>query len=267
MRRYCKTLVESTAIPLPRIKAGDRGKRLPPSVSCEELLTEWEEDEEQTRAREVLLDAALKHVMEKGWSLDAVRAGARDLDLSPAIAASLKRGAGDLVEHFVQQCNDQFSVQIEERRGEFENLRLRERIALLVRWRLELTAPFIDSWPQAMAVQALPANMGPATRQLALLVDDMWHAAGDTATEYNWYTKRALLAGVYTASELYMLTDYSPGLADTWEALDRRVRDVMRLGRMAGQVSQAASQSADGLRAFASWLYTRTASSQPPQYQ
>lgn len=54
----------------------------------------------------------------------------------------------------------------------------------------------------------------------------------------NWYTKRALLAGVYTATELYMLTDYSPGYAETWDALDRRLRDVMALGRAASQVRQ-----------------------------
>ena len=52
----------------------------------------------------------------------------------------------------------------------------------------------------------------------------------------NWYTKRALLAGVYTATELYMLTDYSPGYAETWDALDRRLRDVMALSRAASQV-------------------------------
>ena len=45
-----------------------------------------------------------------------------------------------------------------------------------------------------------------------------------------------LLSGVYSATELYMLTDYSPGLADTWQALDRRVQDVMRLGKLSQQV-------------------------------
>lgn len=46
---------------------------------------------------------------------------------------------------------------------------------------------YADSWPQAMALQALPTNTGNATKQLALLVDDIWHAAGDTATDYSWY--------------------------------------------------------------------------------
>ena len=75
--------------------------------------------------------------------------------------------------------------------------------------------------------------------QVSELVDDIWYAAGDKSTDYNWYTKRALLAAVYSATELYMLTDYSPGYADTWEALDRRLQDVARLGKATGQVRAA----------------------------
>jgi len=79
--------------------------------------------------------------------------------------------------------------------------------------------------------------------QLAQITDDVWHAAGDKSTDYNWYTKRGLLAGVYTATELYMLTDYSPGFADTWDVLDRRLKDVMTIGRVMGQVQKLTNVS------------------------
>ena len=93
-----------------------------------------------------------------------------------------------------------------------------------------------DTWAQALSIRAQPRNVPVALEQLAQIMDDVWHAAGDKSTDYNWYTKRGLLAGVYTATELYMLTDYSPGFADTWDVLDRRLMDVMRLGRIMGQV-------------------------------
>ena len=67
-----------------------------------------------------------------------------------------------------------------------------------------------DSWPQALSLQALPQNAPAALRRLAALVDDVWAAAGDTSADANWYTKRALLAGVYSATELYMLTGAPP---------------------------------------------------------
>lgn len=68
------------------------------------------------------------------------------------------------------------------------------------------------------------------------LVDSIWVAAGDTATDHSKYTKRALLAGVYSATELYMLTDCSPGFADTWDALDRRLHDISMIGASFRQV-------------------------------
>ena len=78
--------------------------------------------------------------------------------------------------------------------------------------------------------------MGTMLKQRAQLVDDIWHACGDTATDYNWYTKRGLLAAVYAATELFMITDYSPGYADTWQSLDRRLKDVKRFGSAATEV-------------------------------
>ena len=78
--------------------------------------------------------------------------------------------------------------------------------------------------------------MGTMLKQRAELVDDIWHACGDTATDYNWYTKRGLLAGVYAATELFMITDYSPGYADTWKSLDRRLEDVKRIGSATTEV-------------------------------
>ncbi len=95
-----------------------------------------------------------------------------------------------------------------------------------------------DTWAQALSIRAQPRNIPSAVEQLAQITDDVWHAAGDKSTDYNWYTKRGLLAGVYTATELYMLTDYSPGFADTWDVLDRRLKDVMTIGRVMGQVQR-----------------------------
>ena len=93
-----------------------------------------------------------------------------------------------------------------------------------------------DIWAQAISIRSQPRNVPVAIEQLAQVIDDVWHAAGDKSTDYNWFTKRGLLAGVYTATELYMLTDYSPEFADTWDVLDRRLHDVMTIGKVMGQV-------------------------------
>ena len=88
-------------------------------------------------------------------------------------------------------------------------------------------------------------------------MDDVWYAAGDISADFNWYTKRALLAGVYTATEAFMLTDYSPGYADTWEALDRRLQDVAALGKMTGKAGSCCHPEAQGVHSYESWHVQR----------
>lgn len=63
----------------------------------------------------------------------------------------------------------------------------------------------------SVCVQANPVNLPTTIKQRALLMDEIWHAAGDRSSDVDWYTKRAILAGVYSTTELYMLTDISPG--------------------------------------------------------
>lgn len=77
---------------------------------------------------------------------------------------------------------------------------------------------------QALSVASRPGNLPHSLQLLASLVDDVWHAAGASATDSSWYSQRVLLAGVYTCTELYMLTDCSPGFQETWQV--RRWQDA-----------------------------------------
>ena len=60
--------------------------------------------------------------------------------------------------------------------------------------------PYLNKWPQAMALKAFPANTPSALQTLALMVDDMWYWAGDRSTDFSWYTKRALLTSIYVST-------------------------------------------------------------------
>lgn len=55
-------------------------------------------------------------------------------------------------------------------------------------------------------------NVPNSFKQRAMLVDEIWHAAGDEANDIDWYVKRTILGGIYSTTEIYMLTDSSPGL-------------------------------------------------------
>ena len=77
-----------------------------------------------------------------------------------------------------------------------------------------------------------PQHAGLGLRCLYRTVDEMWHAAGDSATDFNFYTKRGLLAGVYTSTILFWLDDPSDGHEATWSFLERRIGDAMRIPKV-----------------------------------
>jgi ubiquinone biosynthesis protein COQ9 len=89
---------------------------------------------------------------------------------------------------------------------------------------------------RALALLSLPFNAGLALKLLYKTVDAMWYAAGDTSTDFNFYTKRATLAGVYSSTLLYWLADRSPGSEATWDFLDRRIDDVMKIEKLKSRV-------------------------------
>lgn len=192
--------------------------------------------------RSQLLDAALRHVKQHGWTSASLAAGARDLQLSPASTGMFNRGAGELVEHLIRQHNQQLAQELQSHHQEFSKLPVGRKIASAIRKRLEMNAQYMDTWPQALATVAQPANASAAAKLLFQLLDDIWYAAGDTSTDMNWYTKRALLAAVYTSTELYMLTDFSPGYQDTWEQLDRRIADALWIGSAVRNASAVPQQ-------------------------
>lgn len=172
-----------------------------------------------------LLDAALSHVPFDGWSPASLNAAARDAGVDPALAAALfPRGGLDLALAYHRRGDAAMREGLAAR--DLAALRFRERVALAVRLRLE--AAERESVRRASALMALPQNAPEAAKALWGTADAIWTALGDASTDGNWYSKRAILAGVYGATVLYWLGDTSEGSAETWAFLDRRIEDVMR---------------------------------------
>ena len=109
--------------------------------------------------RRKLLRATLPHVPFDGWTGAAMLAGARDLGLSHAEAANaFPAGPVEMIE-FMSLEADQRMVEAMERE-DLASLKVRERVTLGVRRRLELYAADREAIRRALAVLALPQN-GP----------------------------------------------------------------------------------------------------------
>ncbi len=116
-------------------------------------------------------------------------------------------------------------------------LKIRERIRTLVAFRLEAVAHIDEAVRRALAIMAQPQNAARALKLGWHSADIMWRLAGDTATDYNHYTKRAILAGIYSATLAVFVNDDSEGKADTYAFLDRRIDGVMRFEKIKARLT------------------------------
>jgi len=188
--------------------------------------------------REALVEAALEHVPFDGWTKQALKAGAEDLDLaSGEVDRLLPGGIRQAIKTYVELTDRKMVAALDEMG--LENLKIRERIAAAVKTRLDLVEGQKDTVRAALAFLALPQNATLGLKLTHGTVDKMWVAAGDTSTDHNWYTKRMLLAGVYGSTLAYWLDDTSEGHADSWAFLDRRIGNVMQIPKITAKIGKA----------------------------
>ncbi len=178
-----------------------------------------------TAAQESLLNAALTHVAFDGWSDACLKAAAVDAGIAPGLVRIMfPRGAVDLAAAYHRRGDREMVARLAA--SNLAGLRFREKVTLAVRLRLEVADR--DVVRRGMALFSLPPHMATGAALVWGTADAIWTALGDTSTDVNWYTKRATVSGVYSATVLYWLGDESAGRAATWGFLDRRIEDVMR---------------------------------------
>jgi len=162
-----------------------------------------------------------------GWSDAALDAAARHLGVPPSRAMlAFPEGPVDMIDAWFASIDRAVAEQLPA--PALAATRVRERITALVAKRLELVAPYREALRRALAILALPPNIAAGARLGWRAADAMWRLAGDNATGFAHYSKRATLAAVYGATALVFLDDESEGHADSLAFLDRRIDQVMR---------------------------------------
>ena len=206
-------------------------------------------DPERDRLRETLLLAMLPHVAFDGWGQKALMAGARDAGVAPPLALNaFPAGATEMIEYFNRWADRRAVAALEAQ--DLSRLKVRQRITLGVRLRIEPNAPYREAIRLGLAHLSVPTNMALAAKVIYRTVDALWHAAGDTSTDFNFYTKRGLLAGVYAATVLFWINDRSPESAESWSFLDRRIADVMRVPPALGRIGKLFDHLPNPFRLF-----------------
>ncbi len=178
--------------------------------------------------RDAIVEAALTHVPFDGWSWKSLEAAADGCGLAAAAARrAFPGGLMEAAEHLSEWADRRTTAALEGM--DLEPMRVRDRLAAGVRARLEIFRPHREAVRRISTFLALPGHKGAAIRFTWKTVDAIWRGAGDSSRDFSHYTKRGLLAPVYVTTVLYWLADSSDGFEDTWDYLDRRIADALKI--------------------------------------
>jgi ubiquinone biosynthesis protein COQ9 len=172
-----------------------------------------------------------------GWTDDALRRAAALAGVDPAVARlAFSAGPMDMIAAWIECTDAKMLTAFGE--GALGPLKIRERIRALLQFRLDAVAGHEEALRRALAIQAMPQNLARTLQFGWRSADLMWRLAGDTATDYNHYTKRAILMGIYSATLAVFVEDESEGKAETRAFLDRRIEGVMKFEKAKAQLLQ-----------------------------
>lgn len=181
------------------------------------------------RAR--IFNAARPHLARHGFGQRALALAAVDCGIDAARAELLFPDPGrDLWRWFFDAVQAEWTPSLP--RAIAAQKKIRDKIHAGVKSRFGVLAEYRAIERQAVKFAALPGNAGMAAKFLYQICDDIWRAAGDTSTDWNFYTKRGLLVGVYSSTLLFWLQDESADYTATGEFLSRRIEGVLQIGKV-----------------------------------
>lgn len=185
--------------------------------------------------KDKILLSALTDVPFDGWRWDVIQNAAVKCGLERDMAqAVFPDKIMDVLRHFSNWADRQMLDALVAVKP--ESLRVRDRIRMGVEKRLEVLVPYKESVRAASIYWLVPSRKVEAAKQIWKTADVIWNWAGDTAQDYNHYTKRGLLSGVIGATTMAWLNDKSPNHQDSLEFLDRRLDEVLKIGKFTGGI-------------------------------
>ncbi len=191
--------------------------------------------------RDKIIEAMLPHVAFDGWSESALVQGAIDAGYPENMAwRAFPNGMTEVVDHFADWSDRRMLAALEKQ--DLDAMKVRARIHACVKTRIQINAPYKDAIRRLLSYLALPGHAPLAARLAWRSCSAMWYASGDRSADWNHYTKRGLLVGVYSSTLLYWMGDDGDETGDypeTWAFLDRRISDVLKTFGLPGRLKAA----------------------------
>ena len=202
-------------------------------------------------SKDDLFEMVLMHAAFDGWTRRALKGAANDLGIDRATATRLFPNGGESLLDWLDDWLDRKMVEAIDSE-KLQGMKVRQRIASLVRARLEAVDGHKEAMRRAALARGLPRSVSRTGSSIWRTVGRIWQEAGfpaDSAEGFSYYSRRVTLAGVIVSTFLYWLEDQSDGHKQSWAFLERRIDDVMRIGQATGKVKKV-TEAIPGLRSF-----------------
>lgn len=204
------------------------------------------DDAPSARFRARILEAFPAHAARLGWTEAAFRAAYEEVQLSEGQALlACPRRAYDLLEAFADRADQAMLDALDEL--DLGKMKIRERVKAAVQLRLEAQAPYKEAARAMTRALAHPLRTPQGTRIVWRTADRIWRALGDTSTDENFYSKRAILSGVLASTYARWFADDSEGHEATWSFLDARIENVMQFEKLKAQLKPIAERVQDAV--------------------
>lgn len=213
-------------------------------------------DAPSARFRARILEAFPPHAAALGWTEQAFAKAVGEAGLSPGEAAlACPRGAFDLFDAFAERA-DQAML---EALGDLDlaKMRIREKVRAAVQLRLEAQAAYKDAARAMTRALARPTRAGEGARLIWRTADRIWRALGDTSTDENYYSKRAILSGVLASTYARWFADATPDHCETWAFLDARIENVMQFEKFKARLKPLSERVQGAVGVAARFRYGR----------
>jgi ubiquinone biosynthesis protein COQ9 len=184
--------------------------------------------------QEEILKNMLKHVPFDGWTMPALKKAVVDAGFAEEDAFRVFEGnPRHALDFFFKWVNQETEEAI---KGlELSALKIRERITQAILLRLQIMLPYKEAVAQTLRYLAFPPRIPLGMKYLYQAVDTIWYAIGDTSVDFNYYTKRATLAAVYSSTLIKWLNDHSADQLETQKFLEGRIDNVMLIPKIKGR--------------------------------
>ncbi|WP_226638268.1 COQ9 family protein [Novosphingobium profundi] len=173
-----------------------------------------------------------------GWSAQAVEQAARQHGVDPELAAYAFGGKQmAMIEAWIEAIDAAMFAAVPA--DSLAGVPVREKIRRLVMARLEAASGREEALTRALAIMAMPQNLARAAQLGWYSADLMWRVAGDTATDYNHYTKRTTLGALYAATLQVFAREKDPEKPETRAFLERRIEGILRFEKVKAQLTRS----------------------------